>query len=82
MIGRHATLEIHTRGSPLDVHWEGNIDARLDGINSDTCCARPTVGPASRASARQPGGVVDCGATTLALRHSDFRLAIEPSRNE
>ena len=33
-IGRHATLEIRTRGNPLDPHWQGNIDARLDGINS------------------------------------------------
>ena len=34
MIGRHATLEMRTRGNPLDPQWEGNIDARLDGINS------------------------------------------------
>ena len=81
MIGRHATLEIHTRGNPLDPHWEGNIDARLDGINSDYLLRQADWhGP-------HPDPVpVNLVAWSTwrdgALRHSDFELAIERSRQD
>ena len=81
MIGRHATLEIHTRGNPLDPHWEGNIDARLDGINSDYLLRQADWhGP-------HPDQVpVNLVAWSTwrdgALRHSDFELAIERSRQD
>ncbi|MBK8958370.1 MAG: TIGR02099 family protein [Proteobacteria bacterium] len=81
MIGRHATLEIHTRGNPLDVHWEGNIDARLDGINSDYLLRQ-----ADWHGPRPEQAPVNLVAWSTwrdgALRHSDFELAIERSRDD
>ncbi len=81
MIGRHATLEIHTRGSPLDPHWEGNIDARLDGINSDYLLRQ-----AEWRGPRPDEVPVNLVAWSTwrdgQLRHSDFELAVERSRSD
>jgi len=81
MIGRHATLEIHTRGHPLDPHWEGNIDARLDGINSDYLLRQ-----ANWRGPRPDEVPINLVAWSTwrdgVLRHSDFELAIERSRQD
>ncbi len=81
MIGRHATLEIHTRGSPLDPHWEGNIDARLDGISSDYLLRQADWrGPRP---AEVPLNLVAWSTWRDGqLRHSDFELAVERSRSD
>jgi uncharacterized protein (TIGR02099 family) len=81
MLGRHATLEIHTRGNPLDPHWEGNIDARLDGINSDYLLRQADWrGP--RPSEVPVNLVAWSTWRDGQLRHSDFELNVERSRSD
>ena len=81
MIGRHATLEMRTRGNPLDPHWEGNIDARLDGINSDYLLRQ----------ADWHGALPDDVPVNLVawsqwrdghLRYSDFEVTVERARGD
>ena len=81
MIGRHATLEMRTRGNPLDRHWEGNIDARLDGINSGFLLRQ----------ADWRGPLPDDVPVNLVawsqwrdgrLRYSDFEVKVERARSD
>lgn len=80
-IGRHLALEIRTKGNPLDAHWEGSIDARLDGINSgywlrqaDWHGSLPSEVPCNLVAWSQWRDGI--------LRHSDFELAVETSRDD
>ncbi|MGE0857574.1 MAG: YhdP family protein [Gammaproteobacteria bacterium] len=80
-LGRHAALELRTRGNPLDPHWEGTIDARLDGLSSGWLLrqggwrgALPNDVPVNLVawSQWQDGQ----------LRHSDFELTAERGRED
>ena len=81
MIGRHATLVMRSRGNPLDPHWEGSIDARLDGINSSYLLRQ----------ADWHGPLPDEVPVNLvawsqwrdgALRYSDFEVTVERARSD
>ena len=81
MIGRHATFEMRSRGNPLDPHWEGNIDARLDGINSGYLLRQADWrGPLP---ADVPVNLIAWSQWRDGrLRYSDFEVAVEHSRSD
>ena len=81
MIGRHATFKMRSSGNPLDPQWEGNIDARLDGINSGYLLRQADWrGPLP---ADVPVNLVAWSQWRDGrLRYSDFEVAVEDSRSD
>ena len=80
-LGRHASFEIRTRGNPLAPHWEGNIDARLDGINS-SYLLRQTPWQGAMPNEVPVNIVAWSQWRDGHLRYSDFELSVERARND